>query len=290
MPPIRIIKDRRGRGLIIYVDVLIIINFMIDFIIIRLAALFSELRVSPFKCAFGAFIGALSSLVVFVPVMSSLSFLVFKVAICIIMAAVSFAPIKPKKLFKATAVLFMIGFIFSGVFTFISESVMRDKMSVYRGTVYLDIGFPAMLLSVISAYISVRFLTAIFKNRVPSGVGCSLTIVTKYGSCTTDAIIDTGCSVTEPFSGEPVVICDSKLVFSIVPHNFFEGTNFRLVPFKTINGTGMLKAFRSEYIIVLTDKHRYRKEGVFIAAGEIDGFALINPMVLNNSNMEGAFT
>lgn len=273
--------------MIVYVDILITVNFMIDFIIIRLAALFAGVRISSLRCAFGAFIGALSSLVVFVPMISSFYLFVFKITVCILMAAVSFTPVRPQNLFKIVLILCVISFIISGVFTFMSETLLRDRMSVYRGEVYLDIGLPAMLLSVTFAYIAVRILTTILNNKAPSGARCTLSIVTKYGSCTSDAIIDTGCSVTEPFSGEPVIICDSKLVSTVVPVSFFEGTNFRLVPYKTINGTGMLKAFRSEYVTVMTDKQEYRKEGVFIASGGIDGCAVINPAVLNDARERG---
>jgi len=275
--------------LVVYVDILITINFMIDFIIIRLAALFGGMRVSVFRCALGAFIGALSSLIVFVPAISSLGLFIFKIAVCVIMATASFTPVSAKKLAKMVVILCAISFIMSGVFTFISDSFLRDRMSVYRGTVYFDIGLPAMLLSVTCAYIAVMFLAKILKSRFSADTECALTITTKYGSCIADAIIDTGCSVTEPFSGEPVIICDSKIVFNIVPQSFFEGTNFRLVPFKTINGTGMLKAFRSEYVVISTDRYRYRKEGVFIAAGETGGCTVINPAILNDAEREGAF-
>jgi len=171
-----------------------------------------------------------------------------------------------------------------------ANSFLHDRMSVYRGTVYFDIGLPAMLLSVTFAYAAVRLLSAILKSKTPLGADCTLTVATKYGSCTIDALIDTGCSVTEPFSGEPVIVCDSRLVSAVIPSDFFEGRNFRLVPFRTINSTGMLKAFRSDYVIIKTERERYRCEGVFVAVGELDSCVMINPAVLNNAEREGALT
>lgn len=273
----------------IYVDALITVNFMMDFIMIRLASMLAGAYASAWRCSLGAFIGALSSLMVFIPSLSWVQLLFLKAVVSTAMIFASFFPLSLSKFLKLVTALFSVSFIISGFLLLAANSFMSDRMSVYRGILYLDIGLPAMLLSVTAAYLLVRLLSAIVRDRGPEGSSCRLTVCTKYGKRTVDAIIDTGCRATEPFSGEPVILCEIGLLYDILPPDFKNGTNFRLVPFATVNSTGMLRALRSEYALIDTGNGLYRCRNVFIALGQLGGCALINPAVLNNSEREEAF-
>ena len=78
------------------------------------------------------------------------------------------------------------------------------------------------------------------------------------------AKVDTGNTLKEPFSGNPVIVTDYKFIKYIIPAelaNYFNKNteteslkklkNFRFIPYNTISGNGLLPAFKPDKIKVL---------------------------------------
>ena len=74
------------------------------------------------------------------------------------------------------------------------------------------------------------------------------------------ACIDTGNRLTEPFSGQPVLIASAKLLGTIRPDS-----GFRQVAFGSIGGNGSLPCFRPEALYILQNGRRRRMPETWIA-------------------------
>ena len=77
---------------------------------------------------------------------------------------------------------------------------------------------------------------------------------------TFDSMVDTGCNLKEPFSGLPVIVAEREVIDTVIPEK-----KTRIVPFNTLSGDGMLKAFKPEKIII--DGKEY-KSGVYIGVSD----------------------
>lgn len=55
------------------------------------------------------------------------------------------------------------------------------------------------------------------------------------------AKIDTACSVTEPFSGSPVIIVENSVLNQKIETN-------RIIPYKALGAEGVLKGFKADVI------------------------------------------
>ena len=93
--------------------------------------------------------------------------------------------------------------------------------------------------------------------------------------------MDTGNTLTEPFSNAPVVVVDAACIASIMPKE--ESGKIRYVPFQAVSGGGLLPAFRPDKLTIFTGKNCIEINEVYIAAtqSKLGTFsALLNPDLL----------
>ena len=286
--------------MIVYVDVLLIVNFMVNFILLRLTAQFSGELFSGKRAACGAFAGALSALIVFFPDPPFLGLAALRLGVSFVMVLIAFGVGKDRALPKLTMLLCLISCLFSGMMLAVSIIFEQDMMSVYHGVLYFDIGLPALLMSVTAAYFLSKLLSMLLWGRNPQGSQCRATIVTTRGSCTVSALIDTGNSLTEPFSGDPVLVCEKEALKGVLPMAMEKrGPNVplpvgcRLVPYRTVGGKGVLEAFRPLCVRIESGQNIYRCERVYVAVscdpiGAGSFCAVLNPILLSEGKREEA--
>ena len=74
------------------------------------------------------------------------------------------------------------------------------------------------------------------------------------------ACVDTGNRLTEPFSGQPVLIASQKLLRRVLPE-----AGFRRVAYGSVGGGGTLRCFRPERIYIDRNGRRLRAPDAWIA-------------------------
>lgn len=92
-----------------------------------------------------------------------------------------------------------------------------------------------------------------------------------------DAIIDTGNSLREPISGEPVSIVPAE----ILDYLWEKETPFRMVPFCSIAQKGMLKAYVLDELTINLNGHVTKYSKVYVAACNRSLKEKIHKMILN---------
>ncbi|MGX8706583.1 MAG: sigma-E processing peptidase SpoIIGA [bacterium] len=74
------------------------------------------------------------------------------------------------------------------------------------------------------------------------------------------ACVDTGNRLTEPFSGQPVLIASASLLKPILPAD-----GYRLVPYGSVGGHGAIPCFRPDAFYILQNGRRRRAPEIWIA-------------------------
>jgi len=276
---------------VVYVDVLLAVNFMVNFVLLRLVALFDGARSGAARYGLGAFLGALSSLCVFVPEMGAAGSTALRLLVGAGMVLLAFGCGGRGAFLRRTALLFLASFLLSGLLLAVSAAFPQERMRVYRGVVLFDIGLPALALAVAAGYGFSRLLAAILQARAPRDALCMLTVVTERGSRTLPALIDTGSSLTEPFSGLPVIVCERE---ALRPVLLEEETaelpaGWRLVPVRTVAGSAVLRAFRPWAVTVQVGEETFAAGEVYIAlsAQPLGARAIINPALFTQTGCSG---
>ena len=274
--------------MVIYADILMAINFAVDYNLIKAASLYCGKRLENRRLVLAAAVGAISSLVIFLD-MSGKASLFYRIVSAVMMSAAAFYPCSIRMLVKAGFAIFVQSFIVSGAVMLWQMTVEDDGMLSFAGSVYFDIGIPALIICAVIGYAAACVLSRILSQRLSPEQFCDIAVMGNGASVTFTALIDTGNSLIEPFSGYPVIVCELSALGGAVPEevacfNFEDpiSSKIRLVPYRTMDSAGLLPSFFPDKVLV----HNRRVQNCCIAVttarlGERYR-AICNPNVLNN--------
>jgi stage II sporulation protein GA (sporulation sigma-E factor processing peptidase) len=280
----------------VYVDVLLIINFIMNLVLIRLAALFSGRDFIAKRVILAAALGACGALIIFAPYGGFWVSGLYKLSLSACMALAAF-PFRGLPAFlRDIFCLFSVSFLFSGIMLAIWLGLEPDRMAVYNGVVYFDISAAALLGVTVICYPLVTLLSRILHRRAADGQICEVTLCGEGKSKTLKALIDTGNSLTEPFSQRPVD-CVRHGRYPRNPARGLMGAypdpqqarrmGFRIIPYHAVGASGLLPAFSPREIRIRTDTGTVMAQGgcfVAVSREKIGGMqyqAVLNPEILN---------
>ncbi len=149
---------------------------MVNYLLLRLVAVFSGRAANARRCSLGALTGALGTLIVFVPRIPAAALAVFRLLLAAMMTGAAFGGGRP--FLRLMLLLYTVSFLFSGLMTAASLLLQPTGMLVYRGVVSFDIGLPALLGSVAAGYAVSWLLALCLRTRSPEKALCRLTVVT----------------------------------------------------------------------------------------------------------------
>jgi len=226
----------------IYADVFFTVNLFTDLILLMSVKRFFHLKSKGIRIFFAAFTGGISSFAVLLGINeNAVSIILIFSAFIINGIAFGF---KIKRLIINSLCFMIFSFIFSGVNLFLINT-FNIKAAVISGKVYYNINLRELLF--FTALFYVIFTLCDKFKRKKEGSKLFYKVRIKYESFETELImkLDTGLEVREPFSEDPVILCEKNaLKFT------FSEKNKRLIPYRTVKGEGMLWAFKPDEIYV----------------------------------------
>jgi stage II sporulation protein GA (sporulation sigma-E factor processing peptidase) len=265
-----------GDNMEIYLDILVLENIVINYLILWLTAKFSKSNTSSLRLFLGALIGAsyVAFLIIF-PHARIYYSTAAKVALSLVMVAVTFSPEKIIPFIKTLAIFYVSTFIFAGAalaFLYMNQG----GGFVESGVVYVfwNSKWTMLLLSILTACIILRIFWDIIEQRfLKEKLLIPLKIAFENGIIDLFALVDTGNSLHDPLTNAPVVVVEFNAIREILPleiQNIFEESKendlicvtrivsdskwfsrFRLIPFSSLGKeNGMLIGFKPDYIEV----------------------------------------
>lgn len=299
--------------MVIYWDIVFLINLVMNFIILWLTSIITKSKVSLIRIGLGSLAGSIYLVALFFPVMHFLNTLSMKFILSLLIIILTFFPARIKDFLKLLGyfyiVSFMIGGAAFGIFYFSDIGVF-----FYNGIILFknnSIQWWILILSVIIVCILMKFLRDyIQKNFFKEKTFVPVTIFLNKRLLEVKALIDTGNNLYDPFSNAPVIIVEYEAIKNLLSDElqdiFNKGqdkdlyliteklsksqwsTRFRLIPFTSIGKTnGMLIGLRPDKIRVKTDDQEVEIEntiiGIYRDTLSPDGNykALLHPDVLN---------
>ena len=260
---------------IVYVDILIVINLTVDYLLLFGTARLAGARFERMKGFFAAIIGAAYSLIIFADV-SKTFFAITKLVVSAVMVLIVFGKRKTGEFLKLLAVFYICGFLFSGFMMLINSVTQTKAVFVKGGIVYFEFSAAETVLSAAAAFIVVEILRRIFMRGEPEGTFFAKIF---YGgkAAVLKGFTDTGNNLSEPISGTPAAITSPVSVKNILPEKMFcamerkemsTENRFYLIPCKTVSGTVLVPAFRPEKLILMNPEGEFEAENVMVALSE----------------------
>ncbi|MEM1483854.1 sigma-E processing peptidase SpoIIGA [Oscillospiraceae bacterium PP1C4] len=266
----------------VYADVLIVVNYITNLLLLLASAKILGVIVSRKRICMAALVGAIGSLIIFLPYIGFWFQFIYKLVLAFAMTAVAFGCKSRKHMLKALFVTFTVSFIFAGLMLAASFALAPVGMIFYNGVVYFDISALTLIICTTAAYLLLLLFERIFFSRISEKKLYDLTVTVNGKTISLKGLADTGSNLKEPFSGAPVIVCDRTLAQRIKPE---KDTGFRIIPCLTVTGEGALEGFRPDKIFITGGGKSIQTSDVYIAAsrepitGEYQ--ALINPQLID---------
>ena len=258
---------------VVYVDVLLFINTVITYAVLITTEKLMKRETKTVRLIAASFIGSLFSLLIFLDVNGFWFSLLIKAVSSLLITLISFPFINRKEYSKTTLMTVGVSLVYSGAFILIYQLFKPPNMLIINDIPYFEFNPLVLLGSTAIIYIGVTVFQKLFCERIKRTiVRLTFTVDGNHYKCM--AKIDTGCSLTEPFSGSPVIIVD--------PEIFQIGASLqkRVIPYSTVAHSSMMYAVKADRIMI---DDSYIDKTVYIAVntiGDRDIQAVINSEIV----------
>ncbi len=268
--------------MVIYLDVLIILNMFVDYFLLLSCSLLLKINVKKKRLILGAVVGSLFSFFILFPDLNFFLNLIFNVAGGLFLVFITFG-YKRKQLFlKTVSIFFAENIIFAGVMFFVWLFFSPPGMLWKNGVTYITISPYILIFGSLTAYILTSTINFFLSSRVDSKKIYLIEIEFNKKKICLNALYDSGNCLTEPFSKKPVCVCEYEKLVEIFPlelvkffDDFFKNItdvkNFewkkkiKLIPCDTISNSLVLPAFYPENFNVLFDDGNKKQFDCFVA-------------------------
>ncbi len=207
----------------IYIDELLLFNFVIDYIILKTFSYLLKLNTKNIKLVLSCFIGEVVILNLFIN-MNPIVLILFKFIICALMIYVSFGFNDIKDFIKNIIYYYIINFFLGGCLFYLkNESVIKYKYVVLLIPIIMNI---------------YKYFTYNLKNIL--SLKYKVTVYLNNGEILyLNGYMDSGNNLIEPYSNKKVIIINKKV-----------DENFYLVPYSTIDNSSLIKCFNPKKVYI----------------------------------------
>lgn len=260
----------------IYLDLLFLLNFAFDFLLLLGVSILLRRCASINRILIGAFIGGLSILSLFTK-MNSIELFLFKIFISFLMILISFGYRDIKYTFRNLLYLYTSSIILGGFLYFLNVQFSYKKEGIVFYHNGLSVNYIILLITApIIIYIYIKQGLKL-KNTYSKYYKIELFFNQKH-SIKLTAFLDTGNTLEDPYFKKPVLLVNKKKI--IYDINEFK---MILVPYRTIDGSGIIKCIQIPKIKIENIGIRYNFLVGFIDEGQIhiDGIdCILNEKIL----------
>lgn len=257
---------------VIYLDVLIFLNTVITFLLLSASSRLMKIFPTAGRFTLASILGGLSSLIILAPDLGLILSLLTKLLFSLVIVIAAYNPKSLSSIAKETGYFFAVNFIFAGVMLFASSLPGVSLVSYNNGAVYINFSFFSLVAACVICYAVVCILGKITKNKISDTAVFNIEITHCGKTVNTSAILDTGNSLTDPFTGQKVIIADKFVLSDILPENvrnYLSGkpddSGIRLIPCNTVSGSSLLPCFKADKIKVSGNKSNYEEKNILIA-------------------------
>ena len=271
----------------IYIDIIIVENLIMNYIILYATALISKSKISHLRIFLASLIGAIYAITEYISKLDIYSNMLMKVILSIIIIIVAFYPQNVKKLCKQLVLFYLTTFTFGGIATYLIYVLKPQniviKNGVYVGTYVLKVIFIGAIVGTIILIISFKLA----KNKITKkDMFCKVKIKLNAKEVTLDAMVDTGNMLKEPLTGNPVVVVEKTSLYDLIPKEILNNTEsilggdfekipenikeeyisrLKIIPFSSLGKqNGMLLGIKPEKLEVINEQNEEQKNNVII--------------------------
>lgn len=248
---------------VIYIDMLYLLNMILDAAAFWATARFMNIKAGFRRILLASALGALLSLIILLPINS-----VAMLPLALLLMLACFYILAPRKdiffYIKSLGIYFLIAFAMAGAAlggkTLFADNAMQSSWKI--------LAF-AMAAAAATACYGINRLSSRWQRR---SFCRNIDIIVNNKKVSFEGLIDTGNDLCDPISGSPAIIAELGTLSGLFPHQLYcelkqysmknpaaaisacDNANwqrrFRLLPYQSIGGNGILLGFKPDLAII----------------------------------------
>lgn len=276
------------REMYIVVEYLLLENFLVNYLILYLNTYLVRIKRRNIRVIMGAFIGSFYSLIYFFPSLGFLTGLIPKTIFSMVIVLIAFGFTNIKVFLKSLLGFYLVTFIYGGatLALFYSSKGVLDHLNT---PIHILGGFPVkyLILGVLASLIIGKSIFVYFNEKITrDNYIIDVTIEIKGEKVRLKALLDTGHSLKDPFTGRSVFVVEysrlkhylpsgiEKLIEASQENNFIEveyllnelkkDIILTIVPFGSLGKNGILFAFKVDNIVFHDIRGEFQKDNMLV--------------------------
>lgn len=254
----------------IYLDVLLLVNFLTAYFLLLAAGLLSGQRAKGGRMLLGSGVAALSSLILFAPEQPFPVQLAYKIGTALLIVAAAFGCRSKRRLATAACWYAAFNIALAGLVMLVILNTGTQALQTGNLTVYLRVS-PLLVVALSGAgCAAVELGMRLLERRKPSGQPVGLEVELAGTPVHLRAALDTGCHLADPITCLPVLVVSFPDAEPRIPpavRDYLKawfagrapdqpppGTKLRLIPCRTAAQSGLLPGFAVGNIGLITAK------------------------------------
>ena len=273
--------------MIIYIDVVLLENLIMNFIILLATGLILKEKIKIVKLVLSSLLGAIYSVISYLSILEIYTSMILKIILSIVMIYVAFNPQTMKKMWKDLIIFYLTSFVFGGAAFALIYIVKPQDILMKNGLFLGTYPLKTIILGTIIAFLVIMTAFTVVKSKITKkDMFCEIEIYLNGKTIKTTAMLDTGNLLKEPITNTPVVIVEHTLLyehvpkeilnhleellggdFEKIPENIKEEykTKLKFIPFSSLGKqNGMLLGIKAEAITIKGIEKEEKKENVII--------------------------
>lgn len=275
----------------IYIDIVLIENLIMNYIILFTTGVVLKIRVNHMRLILASLLGAGYSIIAYMGIIKIYSSIILKIILSVLIIYISFNPQNIKKMCKDLLLFYLVSFVFGGAAFALIYIIKPQNILMKNGLFLGTYPLKTVMLGAIVAFCIIIGTFSIIKNKISKkDMFCEIEILINQEKIRTKAIIDTGNMLKEPITNVPVIVVEHILLYSCIPKEILNNlkeimggdfknipcdiqekyiSKLKLIPFCSLGKqNGMLIGIRPEYVKVITDEQEKINKNVIIGIYE----------------------
>lgn len=264
----------------VYLDVVLIENFIMNYIIVFSTAIISKSNINHIKIGIASFIAGIYSILNYVCELDDIINLFIKILISIMIVLIGLDGTKLKIILKQLILFYLVSFTFGGVSFMLLFLINPSEIVFENGLLVGTYPIKVTIIGGILGFIVIRCVSYVIKDRLKTkSMLCDLEIFYKGNYKKLKTMIDTGNLLKEPISQKDVIIVEKNSLRGIVSDDILDNLDniiqgkwlyssddiysykLKVIPFSSLgNDNGLLLGFRPDYIKILDDGEYIRND------------------------------
>lgn len=243
----------------VYLDVILIENFVIDYFLLLLSFNMMRLKVSNKKIICGAAIGSIYTIVMIFESLEFFSCMPFQILAAYIIVLIALGIRKIRLAAKTSIVYLFNAFILSGICYYMCQKELG--YSFVNGTVINNFSSKYILISLMIIYISVdRILVYLREKNIVGNFIFNVEINIDNKRYVIKGFLDTGNELREPVTNLPCILVEEDIFYDFkIPKD-----NLYYINYSAIGYNGKLKGFKVDNVKIYSNDNNYKEINAII--------------------------